>query len=57
MGSVWEFMSHLLAPDGVVKLRTAARCWNVEVKYGPYGSLFLRVENGPVREALALRPT
>ena len=39
MGSVWELLRPLLADD-TVQLRTAARCWNVGDKYGPYGEVF-----------------
>ena len=39
MGSVWELLRPLLAADDTVKLRIAARCWNVGDKYGPYGEV------------------
>ena len=48
---VWELIRPPLAPDDVVKLRTASRCWNVGDKYGACGEVFQHVENGPVREA------
>ena len=39
-GSVWGLISRLLAPDDVVKIRTAACRWNVGDKYGLLGDTF-----------------
>ena len=40
MWSVWNLFRPLLAAGDILKLRTAARCWNVGDKYGPYGAVF-----------------
>ena len=39
-GSEWDMIGLLLTTDDVVKLRTAARRWNVGDRYGSLGDTF-----------------
>ena len=42
-GSVWNMITPLLTTDDVVKVRSAARRWNVGDRYGALGDTFLRL--------------